>query len=551
MKKIKFFIFSSVMVLFFACDSTELDLLVDPDSLSPENADIGQVFNATQLGLADFFEVASTPTMDLTRMTNMSSGNAYANAYLPDDFNTIWEVAYATFLADVSVLKQISTDDENPNMLAVAQTMEAYVIITLADLFGDIPYSQALQQGENFNPERDSDESIYIAARDLLLSARGNYDEDALPLINDLYYNNDISKWERLTNSLLLKIAVNSRLANPAQSTSDVQGLLNQDLIENSSDDFEFEWSTNVSSPASRHPKFASAYDAPTPTGFQSNNYMWLLQNDKDDIDEDIVDPRIRYYFYRKTLETPTSTNQVGCLGSDPFSHYVLVGEAYPFCTAGNGYVGRDHGNNGPILSDGAVRTIYGLYPVGGKFDDNSASQISMNSGAAGAGISPIMTSSFVEFMRAEAQLTLLNNPAAARNNLENGIRESIADVTGTFDSSLIDSDFAPTGAEIDAYVNAALQLYDNASGTDNKLNVIIKEYYFALFGNGIETFNNYRRTGKPENLQPSINSSPGTFFNLLWYPTNHTSFNNNADPRPNLSEKAFWAENTSFNLNF
>ena len=30
-----------------------------------------------------------------------------------------------------------------------------------------------------------------------------------------------------------------------------------------------------------------------------------------------------------------------------------------------------------------------------------------------------------------------------------------------------------------------------------DRLNVIMKEYFIALWGNGIESYNNYRRTGK------------------------------------------------------
>ena len=34
------------------------------------------------------------------------------------------------------------------------------------------------------------------------------------------------------------------------------------------------------------------------------------------------------------------------------------------------------------------------------------------------------------------------------------------------------------------------------------KLNIIMKEYYIALWGNGVDAINNYRRTGKPDNMQ-------------------------------------------------
>jgi hypothetical protein len=45
------------------------------------------------------------------------------------------------------------------------------------------------------------------------------------------------------------------------------------------------------------------------------------------------------------------------------------------------------------------------------------------------------------------------------------------------------------------------------AAGT-NKLELIIKEYFLAAWGNGIEPYNAYRRTGYPSNFQPTLEHS-------------------------------------------
>ena len=88
------------------------------------------------------------------------------------------------------------------------------------------------------------------------------------------------------------------------------------------------------------------------------------------------------------------------------------------------GYWGRDHGDNDGIPPDGGLRTSFGLYPVGGKFDDGSATSVSGRSdGLAGAGISPIFLSSFTHFMIAEWQT---QQGIDARATLEAGIRLSL-----------------------------------------------------------------------------------------------------------------------------
>ena len=43
------------------------------------------------------------------------------------------------------------------------------------------------------------------------------------------------------------------------------------------------------------------------------------------------------------------------------------------------------------------------------------------------------------------------------------------------------------TQARIDGYVAKVLAQYDAATTNDAKLNVIMKEYYIALWGNGVD----------------------------------------------------------------
>ena len=57
------------------------------------------------------------------------------------------------------------------------------------------------------------------------------------------------------------------------------------------------------------------------------------------------------------------------------------------FCSPGNGYWGRDHGNDNGIPPDGFERTLHGSYPAGGVFDNREPSPQKNGAGAGGAGI--------------------------------------------------------------------------------------------------------------------------------------------------------------------
>ena len=66
------------------------------------------------------------------------------------------------------------------------------------------------------------------------------------------------------------------------------------DLINDPSQDWVFEYSRNTDNPDSRHPYFTYNY-LNGGNDYMSNYFMWTLYEEKA-----VVDPRIRYYFYRQ-----------------------------------------------------------------------------------------------------------------------------------------------------------------------------------------------------------------------------------------------------------
>lgn len=85
---------------------------------------------------------------------------------------------------------------------------------------------------------------------------------------------------------------------------------------------------------------------------------------------------------------------------------------------------------------------------------------------------------------------------------------------------------------------------YDAATTADAKLNIIEKEYYIAAWGNGLEPYNNYRRTAKPDNFQLTVNSNPGYFIRSFYYPGVYVNYNLNAQQKPDVNVKVFWDVN-------
>ena len=150
-----------------------------------------------------------------------------------------------------------------------------------------------------------------------------------------------------------------------------------------------------------------------------------------------------------------------------------------------------------------------------------------------------LLTTSFVKFLSAESALTLGTNGDPAEL-LEQAIRASMHKVMAFGN---IKSDFLATEEEIDAYVEEVLTNYSNAASDEERLNIIITEYYLAAFGNSIEAYNAYRRTGYPSNIEVPIDDNNPTFPRSFPYSADEVQVNPFIKQKKN-TERVFWDTN-------
>jgi hypothetical protein len=418
------------------------------------------------------------------------------------------------------------------------------VLIDLVDTYGDVPYSEALDAA-NFNPKTDTGQAVYAAAFALLNEADAHFSSaTSAGAPNDYFYGRNYTRWRKLINTMKLRYFLNTKLVDAAASRAGINALIAANNMIGAGEDFVFRFGTTAADPDSRHPKFAGQY---TQGGgdYQSTDFMhWLT------VDKGFDDPRVRYYMYRQVLTNTTNVDEQECVSQLPPSQY-LVGN-FPYCNpAGNkGYWGRDHLDPDGIPPDGLKRTAYGVFPAGGRFDNNSGAPVNNPAlGARGAGIHPIMLSAYVDFMLAEAALTLgtTGDPKAL---LASGITKHINFVrsfsVATTESGAITALINDTehGRQRDAYVAFVNARYDAAAAPADKMNVIAREYWLALFGNGAESYNLYRRTGMPLRMQPALEENPGAFIRTFLYPNNYMVTNTNAVQKPNQAVQVFWDKN-------
>lgn len=490
-----------------------------------------------------------------------------------------WQALYRGPLKDLDeMIKFCEKVGNQPGYLGIAQVLKAYYFSLMVDLWGDVPYFDALKgnnaSGPVQNPKYDKGEDIYADL--LLLIDKAVVNLGAVDPIDTrtgdpIFGPNSSSttvqrnKWIATANSLKLRLLIQTRLTK--DNSAAIQDVLTKPLITSTANDFQFQFG-RLLNPDNRHPWYQSAYTG-AENGFTYFGHQIMFEMLRD------RDPRFPFYFKRQRntvldFNDPTQRNTATCTTAPCYYGYFPVnGNAKtelqnagvistPETAADRallaGIFGRDRGDRSGVPLDGSYRTAPGVYPAGGFYDDGvflasgAASRSVRGNNAFGAGVFPMITSYNVLFYRIEALLTGLvpGGAGAARPLVDQAIRAHIAKVAA-FGASLDASSIDPTSASIDAFVSKQMSYYDGATSDNQRLDRAMKIAWFCNFGNGFEIYNTFRRTGFPTDIRPAIQPTVRNFPNRLPYSLDDLNLNSSVtDAQRNIAfdvDKVFWAK--------
>lgn len=546
------FLLSLICFVISGCNQTDLDLRVSPNDLAADASDPNLLLNSIQLAYAGNQSTISDLAAGLTRI-DYFFGRDYFNALPGSTLDAVWRRTYSSNVtaigdsdaigASVGILTNLQALEDQQESggadlsfhLGVARALYAHSLFQLVDFLGEAAFSQAGQSVEFPAPSLDEGQSVYDAAFALLDEAEANLGGTPSTVgVVDLFYGGNAAQWIRFINSVRLRSYV------VTGNTAAFNAIINSgNYIQDAADDMQLTYGTSELQPDDRHPDYAADY---TPSGaniWQSNYLMaTMLAND---------DPRRRYYFYRQTCGTPGAIDCEGnpvepdeetlaCSLVVPPAHY----DGFIYCSVDDGYWGRSHGNDEGAPPDNFTRTAVGVYPAGGLFDDDSFGNVGLGLGGGGAGVEPIILSSYVDFWRG----VMAASDADRAMFLRSGLEKSIAKVQsfGALDGGA-DMAFAPTADDVTAYIDGMVAAYDAASG-DDKENIFAEQYFTTLFGGATEAYNYYRLTGFPTTVYPNWEPNPGPFPRTFLLPQAEVINNPNINQRMDLTRQVFWDTN-------
>ncbi|KAB1067477.1 SusD/RagB family nutrient-binding outer membrane lipoprotein [Tamlana haliotis] len=192
------------------CDSY-LDVNHDPDVLeetdSPEiilpsaQASLGNNLMGWDFGFAGgFWNEYWTQTYTASQFKTLCE-------YDEDGFDNQYRGLTSGTLSDLDMIKKLSGDTENQGYYYIAEALSIYTWQVMTDVWGDIPYTEALQGNDIKSPVFDSSESIYadLIARtdDLLAIDNSMY---SIKTQYDFIYAGDMTEWKKFVATLKLKL---------------------------------------------------------------------------------------------------------------------------------------------------------------------------------------------------------------------------------------------------------------------------------------------------------------------------------------------------------
>ncbi len=490
--KIKYILLVAGAFTIGSCNK-KFDININPDALLDSKAPVEQLLTSAQVNLA--FEGGS----DLFRystliMQQMSGGSAQPNQTYEygrynitgSDQNNLWSSMNATTLGDLELI--IKNTAASPHYTGVAKILKAYEYSLMVDTWGDIPYSEAQQLVNNFNPAYDDDAIIYPKLIALLNEAIIDLNATTsllTPGSNSVIYPGTFSavkaNWIKLANTLKLRLLLHYSKKDPAFCVAQITALVNTSgvtFFASNADNFQLPF-YNIAS--QRSP--ISAFEVSRPNYLFADAKMVNMMNAKSD-------PRRPMYFTDFPLGSGT---------------YVGV-SATALPPAASVQYSRIH-----TFLRGAVTT------------PGTATTSAVYTGAA-----PQRLLTYAEYCFIRAEAALRGAPGSAQTFFTDGITASMTEVG-----------VAP----------AAITTYLTANGTltgttAQMIQQVIEEKYIALFGVSVEPWTDWRRTGfpalsVPTNVINGVTAVPRSLF----YPQSEIDLNPKCPGQKtaDLQSKVFW----------
>jgi hypothetical protein len=364
-----------------------------------------------------------------------------------DVFTAGWSGFYIESLADYQRVYKIAEETGNTNYKAVAVILRSWVFSLLTDIYGDIPYTDALKGLEGtLLPKYDAQKDVYAGLIAELKTAGESIDpaNTTMPVAGDILFNGNMLKWKKFANSLSLRLL--SRMIDKADAPINVKSEI-----------------TRILSDPAKYPVLTSVSDNVQLNYLDATNNQNPVNVNRKTRDDHRV--------------SATIVDKLTMLNDARLPVYA----------------------NKPLL-----RATYKGVPNG--LSSTSASKLGLDSTSKVGDyfVSPtapgvIMTYAELLFLKAEFGYKGVTIAGDAATNYADAITASFAQFKLVVPAAYLASNALKSGA--DGFTQ------------------IMEQKWIALYGQGLEAWTEYRRTGLPNLQVPAQNTNQNVLPTRLPYP--------------------------------
>jgi len=437
-----------------ACETDLTDINVNPNS--PTSAPATTLFTQATVNTIGRFN-GSFQTLS---MTSLFAHHIAQVQYVEEDrgrvrtevIDGLFAGVYTSELEDYEKVAAIGTAANSPNTVGPARVMQAWVFQQITDLWGDIPFTEALKGdiGGPMKPRYDLQEDIYDSLIVRLTEAAATMDPastDAGLGGADPIYGGDVAQWRKFANVLRARMAMRMLNVEAAKANTELTAAFTAagGLFTSNADNAVLAWPGD------------GVFDNPWAANFATRDDHRMSKTLMDTLIA-FSDPRLPI-FAQPTVADP------------------------------NVYAGLQNG-----LDNATVTPFFNTTSRPGTiFYPGATSYGTFGTSAGNATPSNILTYAELCFIQAEAAERGIGGLAGAATYYNAGVRASITQWGGS-------------DADATTYLGQAGVTYTaGAAG----LQQIHLQKWIALFTQGSEAWSNWRRTGSPSTIVPGPSAYP------------------------------------------
>lgn len=231
MKKYISLFLAGALLAVSSCDSDFEDINTDPNRADGEVFDPNLILPTVSYNYGNMMTgytgaiLFQSMWVQVMASTSTGGANYYSNAdkYVASGstnsyIQSVWNDGFAA-ASRVYQMQSLAEEKGLSNLVAVGEIWKVLTLSFVSDVYGDIPYSEALQAEAGITqPKYDSQQEAYTAMLADLDNALTSINDSGGEIKNDVLYGGDLAKWKKLGYSIMLRMAM--RLVEVDASTA-------------------------------------------------------------------------------------------------------------------------------------------------------------------------------------------------------------------------------------------------------------------------------------------------------------------------------------------